>query len=347
MLLAGEPDVEVVGEGRGDGAEAGVALAASETARRDADGRRRMPVIARPCRRPVADRRDRASRCPRPGSSSSPRSTSTSTSTTRCVPDASGRLLKDTLPVDLLNAVPGRRRRRRVDLAEDRPAVDRGVRRPDPSRPPRPPPSRSLGHLTDRETRGASSSSPRAVRTPRSRLELFVEPRHREDPRQPPADEASTPATAPRLVMIAYATGVASPAPPDPGACVTVFRVGQRKAVDASDRGASVCEHARRAGDVDGAGPQLARSTPTTGTVRADAGAAAAGYPAPALVAGVTTYAYLDPSDRGRLGPRLGSPTAVVECAATARRSSTTTSRDVRAGRRRRRRRRRRTRSAR
>ena len=84
MLLAGEPDIEVVGEA-GNGAEA-VALAASE----------RPDVMLMDVRMPVMDGLEATRRIagdeslPRPGSSSSPRSTSTSTSTRRCVPAPAG-----------------------------------------------------------------------------------------------------------------------------------------------------------------------------------------------------------------------------------------------------------------
>ena len=67
---------------------------------------------------------------------------------------ASGFLLKDTLPVDLLAGDPRRRRRRRAARAEGDAPADRGVRAAEPGRGPTTAPTPSnpgIADLTERE----------------------------------------------------------------------------------------------------------------------------------------------------------------------------------------------------
>ena len=86
---------------------------------------------------------------------------------------ASGFLLKDTPPADLLAGDPGGGRRRGVALAERHPATDRGVR-------PAPPAGRVAAPALDgadrARGRGADAGRPRASPTPRSRQRLYVSP---------------------------------------------------------------------------------------------------------------------------------------------------------------------------
>jgi DNA-binding NarL/FixJ family response regulator len=201
VLLAGEPDIDVVGEAN-NGAEA-VALAASE----------RPDVMLMDVRMPVMDGLEATRRI----------SGDESLAGTRVVilttfdldeyvhealrAGASGFLLKDTLPVDLLNAV-------RVVAAGDalispritRRLIEEFARRPDPATPAA---SDSLDQLTERErevlelvAKGQSNAeiaaqlyvSHATVKTHVSRLLMKLDARDRA-----------------QLVMIAYETGVASP----------------------------------------------------------------------------------------------------------------------------------------
>ena len=124
MLLAGEPDIEVVGEA-GNGAEA-VALAASE----------RPDVMLMDVRMPVMDGLEATRRITGDESLAGTRVVILTTfDLDEYVHEAlragaSGFLLKDTLPVDLLNAVRVVADGDALDLAEDHPPVDRGVRPP-------------------------------------------------------------------------------------------------------------------------------------------------------------------------------------------------------------------------
>jgi DNA-binding NarL/FixJ family response regulator len=200
VLLAGEPDIDVVGEAN-NGAEA-VALAASE----------RPDVMLMDVRMPVMDGLEATRRI----------SGDESLAGTRVVilttfdldeyvhealrAGASGFLLKDTLPVDLLNAV-------RVVAAGDalispritRRLIEEFARRPDPATPAA---SRALEQLTERErevlelvAKGQSNAeiaaelyvSHATVKTHVSRLLMKLDARDRA-----------------QLVMIAYETGVAS-----------------------------------------------------------------------------------------------------------------------------------------
>jgi DNA-binding NarL/FixJ family response regulator len=201
VLLAGEPDIAVVGEAN-NGAEA-VALAASE----------RPDVVLMDVRMPVMDGLEATRQI----------SGDESLAGTRVVilttfdldeyvhealrAGASGFLLKDTLPVDLLNAV-------RVVAAGDalispritRRLIEEFARRPDPATVAA---SAALDQLTERErevlelvAKGQSNAeiaaqlyvSHATVKTHVSRLLMKLDARDRA-----------------QLVMIAYETGVTSP----------------------------------------------------------------------------------------------------------------------------------------
>ena len=180
MLLAGEPDFEVVGEAS-NGVEA-VALVASE----------HPDVILMDIRMPVMDGLEATRRI----------SEDPLLATTRILilttfdldeyvheglrAGASGFLLKDTMPVDLIQAV-------RVVAAGDaliaprimRRLIEEFVRRPEPAGAAAA--TAALDQLTDRERR-CSNSSPRVNRTPRS-PPRSTSPRNRQDPREPSVDE--------------------------------------------------------------------------------------------------------------------------------------------------------------
>ena len=202
MLLAGEPDIEVVGEA-GNGAEA-VALAASE----------RPDVMLMDVRMPVMDGLEATRRIAGDESLSETRVIILTTfDLDEYVHEAlragaSGFLLKDTLPVDLLNAV-------RVVADGDalispkitRRLIEEFARRPEPAAAAAA--AASLGQLTDRErevlelvAKGHSNAeiaaelfvSHATVKTHVSRLLMKLDARDRA-----------------QLVMIAYETGVASP----------------------------------------------------------------------------------------------------------------------------------------
>jgi DNA-binding NarL/FixJ family response regulator len=202
VLLAGEPDIDVVGEA-GNGAEA-VALAASE----------RPDVMLMDVRMPVMDGLEATRRISRDGTLGGTRVVILTTfDLDEYVHEAlragaSGFLLKDTLPVDLLNAV-------RVVAAGDalispritRRLIEEFARRPDPSATATA--SAALDQLTDRErevlglvARGQSNAelaaqlyvSHATVKTHVSRLLMKLDVRDRA-----------------QLVMIAYETGVVSP----------------------------------------------------------------------------------------------------------------------------------------
>jgi DNA-binding NarL/FixJ family response regulator len=202
VLLAGEPDIDVVGEA-GNGAEA-VALAASE----------RPDVMLMDVRMPVMDGLEATRRISRDESLARTRVVILTTfdldeyvhQALRA--GASGFLLKDTLPVDLLNAV-------RVVAAGDalispritRRLIEEFARRPEPGATVAA--SAALGQLTERErevlelvAKGQSNAeiatelyvSHATVKTHVSRLLMKLDARDRA-----------------QLVMIAYETGVASP----------------------------------------------------------------------------------------------------------------------------------------
>jgi DNA-binding NarL/FixJ family response regulator len=202
MLLSGEADIEVVGEA-GNGAEA-VALAASE----------RPDVMLMDVRMPVMDGLEATRRI---AGDESLAETRVIILTTFDLDEyvhealragASGFLLKDTLPVDLLNAV-------RVVAGGDalispkitRRLIEEFARRPEPAAAAAA--AASLGQLTDRErevlehiAKGHSNAeiaselfvSHATVKTHVSRLLMKLDARDRA-----------------QLVMIAYETGVASP----------------------------------------------------------------------------------------------------------------------------------------
>ena len=202
MLLSGEADIEVVGEA-GNGAEA-VALAASE----------RPDVMLMDVRMPVMDGLEATRRIAGDESLSETRVIILTTfDLDEYVHEAlragaSGFLLKDTLPVDLLNAV-------RVVADGDalispkitRRLIEEFARRPEPAAAAAA--AASLGQLTDRErevlelvAKGHSNAeiaaelfvSHATVKTHVSRLLMKLDARDRA-----------------QLVMIAYETGVASP----------------------------------------------------------------------------------------------------------------------------------------
>ncbi len=202
MLLSGEPGIEVVGEA-GNGAEA-VALAASE----------HPDVILMDVRMPVMDGLDATRRITGDESLSSTRVVILTTfDLDEYVHEAlragaSGFLLKDTLPVDLLNAV-------RVVAAGDALIAPRITRRLIEEFARRPGPAAvaaahaALGQLTERErevlelvAKGLSNAeiaatlyvSHATVKTHVSRLLMKLEARDRA-----------------QLVMIAYETGVVMP----------------------------------------------------------------------------------------------------------------------------------------
>jgi DNA-binding NarL/FixJ family response regulator len=201
-LLADEPDIDVVGEAS-NGAEA-VALAASE----------RPDVMLMDVRMPVMDGLEATRRITGDESLAGTRVVILTTfDLDEYVHEAlragaSGFLLKDTLPVDLLNAV-------RVVAAGDalispritRRLIEEFARRPDPSATTTA--SAALDQLTDRErevlglvARGQSNAeiaaqlyvSHATVKTHVSRLLMKLDVRDRA-----------------QLVMIAYETGVVSP----------------------------------------------------------------------------------------------------------------------------------------
>jgi DNA-binding NarL/FixJ family response regulator len=202
MLLSGEDDIEVVGEA-GNGAEA-VALAASE----------RPDVMLMDVRMPVMDGLEATRRIAGDESLSETRDIILTTfDLDEYVHEAlragaSGFLLKDTLPVDLLNAV-------RVVADGDalispkitRRLIEEFARRPEPGATAAA--AASLAQLTDRErevlelvAKGHSNAeiatelfvSHATVKTHVSRLLMKLDARDRA-----------------QLVMIAYETGVASP----------------------------------------------------------------------------------------------------------------------------------------
>ena len=202
MLLSGEPGVEVVGEA-GNGAEA-VALAASE----------HPDVILMDVRMPVMDGLEATRRITGDESLSSTRVVILTTfDLDEYVHEAlragaSGFLLKDTLPVDLLNAV-------RVVAAGDaliapritRRLIEEFARRPGPAAAAAA--QAALGQLTERErevleliAKGQSNAeiaatlyvSHATVKTHVSRLLMKLDARDRA-----------------QLVMIAYETGVVMP----------------------------------------------------------------------------------------------------------------------------------------
>jgi DNA-binding NarL/FixJ family response regulator len=202
MLLSGEPGIEVVGEA-GNGAEA-VALAANE----------HPDVILMDVRMPVMDGLDATRRITGDESLSSTRVVILTTfDLDEYVHEAlragaSGFLLKDTLPVDLLNAV-------RVVAAGDALIAPRITRRLIEEFARRPGPAAvaaahaALGQLTERErevlelvAKGLSNAeiaatlyvSHATVKTHVSRLLMKLEARDRA-----------------QLVMIAYETGVVMP----------------------------------------------------------------------------------------------------------------------------------------
>jgi DNA-binding NarL/FixJ family response regulator len=202
MLLSGEPDIDVVGEA-GNGAEA-VALAARE----------HPDVILMDIRMPVMDGLDATRRISVDPSLASTRIVILTTfDLDEYVHDAlragaSGFLLKDTMPVDLLNAV-------RVVAAGDaliapritRRLIEEFARRPGPTLAH--PEHNRLEQLTERErevlllvAKGRSNSeiaaglyvSHATVKTHVSRLLMKLDARDRA-----------------QLVMLAYETGVVSP----------------------------------------------------------------------------------------------------------------------------------------
>ena len=202
MLLAGEPDIEVVGEA-GNGAEA-VALAASD----------RPDVMLMDVRMPVMDGLEATRRI---AGDESLAETRVIILTTFDLDEyvhealragASGFLLKDTLPVDLLNAV-------RVVAGGDalispkitRRLIEEFARRPDPAAATAA--ASALGQLTDRErevlelvAKGQSNAeiaaelfvSHATVKTHVSRLLMKLDARDRA-----------------QLVMIAYESGLVRP----------------------------------------------------------------------------------------------------------------------------------------
>ena len=108
---------------------------------------------------------------------------------------ASGFLLKDTLPADLLARDPGRRRRRRAARAERHPTADRRVRAP--ARPRTRPDQPATGRCQPLAGSPNARSrcwpwSPGAVQR-RDRRPPARSRRHRQDPRRPPAGQARRP----------------------------------------------------------------------------------------------------------------------------------------------------------
>jgi DNA-binding NarL/FixJ family response regulator len=201
MLLNGEPDIEVVGEAS-NGAEA-VALAASE----------HPDVMLMDVRMPVIDGLEATRRITGDPSLASTRVVILTTfDLDEYVHEglragASGFLLKDTMPVDLIQAV-------RVVAAGDaliaprimRRLIEEFIRRPEPANAPA---TAALDHLTDRErevlelvAEGQSNAeiaaalfvSHATVKTHVSRLLMKLDARDRA-----------------QLVVIAYETGVVQP----------------------------------------------------------------------------------------------------------------------------------------
>ena len=185
MLLSGEPDIEVVGEAS-NGAEA-VALAASE----------HPDVMLMDVRMPVMDGLEATRRITGDESLASTRVVILTTfDLDEYVHEAlragaSGFLLKDTLPVDLLHAV-------RVVAAGDaliapritRRLIEEFARRPEPA-------AAAAATRGARAAHRARAGGARARRQGsverRDRRRALRQPRHREDPRQPAADEARRP----------------------------------------------------------------------------------------------------------------------------------------------------------
>jgi DNA-binding NarL/FixJ family response regulator len=201
MLLSGQPDIEVIGEAA-NGAEA-VALAASM----------RPDVILMDVRMPIMDGLEATRRITGDASLAATRVVILTTfDLDEYVYDAlragaSGFLLKDTLPIDLLNAI-------RVVAAGDalispritRRLIEEFARRPEPGAPAAA--AALLAHITERErevlglvAKGQSNAEIAAqlyvshptVKTHVSRLLMKLDARDRA-----------------QLVMIAYETGVAS-----------------------------------------------------------------------------------------------------------------------------------------
>jgi DNA-binding NarL/FixJ family response regulator len=201
MLLNGEPDIEVVGEAS-NGAEA-VALAASE----------HPDVMLMDVRMPVIDGLEATRRITGDPSLASTRVVILTTfDLDEYVHEglragASGFLLKDTMPVDLIQAV-------RVVAAGDaliaprimRRLIEEFIRRPEPANAPA---TAALDHLTDRErevlelvAEGQSNAeiaaalfvSHATIKTHVSRLLMKLDARDRA-----------------QLVVIAYETGVVQP----------------------------------------------------------------------------------------------------------------------------------------
>ena len=132
------------GRRRGGHRPPGGAQRAAARARRRADGRPHARA-----RRDRGDARDRRRGRRAARARSSRRSTSTSTSTTRSPPGASGFLLKDVGPEQLVDGDPRRRRRRRAARADGDAAADRRAGRARGRRAPAPP--EALDELTPRE----------------------------------------------------------------------------------------------------------------------------------------------------------------------------------------------------
>ena len=279
---SGEADIEVVGEA-GNGAEA-VALAASE----------RPDVMLMDVRMPVMDGLEATRRIAGDESLSETRVIILTTfDLDEYVHEAlragaSGFLLKDTLPVDLLNAV-------RVVADGDalispkitRRLIEEFARRPEPAAAAAAAAVARTAHRS--RARGARARRQGTVER-RDRGRAVRQPRHREDPRQPPADEARRPRPRParddrlrdrrrvprrRLIQ---------------RLCHGVPRA-TRKAVTQAIRAIGSC--ASMPGVLE-TWTVRARNLPehADNRIHTDAGARAAGFPA-ALVAGVTTYAYL------------------------------------------------------
>ena len=189
MLLTGESDIEVVGEAS-NGAEA-VALAASE----------HPDVMLMDVRMPVMDGLEATCRITGDESLASTRVVILTTfDLDEYVHEAlragaSGFLLKDTLPVDLLNAV-------RVVAAGDaliapsitRRLIEEFARRPEPAAAATASAALDAAH---RARAGGARTRRQGPVERRDRRRAVHQPRHREDPRQPAADEARRPRPGP------------------------------------------------------------------------------------------------------------------------------------------------------